>query len=49
MPVSVVFRAFHPASGFVLGDAFAAPQSGTFHTRERYKAFEYGTNYQLNP
>jgi len=36
MPVSMGFQAFRPASWFATGDTFAAPQSGTFHTRDRY-------------
>ncbi len=36
MPVSVGFQAFRPASWLVTGDTDAAPQSVTFHTRDRY-------------
>lgn len=35
MPVLVGFRTFRPASSFVSWDTDAAPQSGTFHTRDR--------------
>ncbi len=34
MLVLVGFRAFCPASWFVTVVTFAAPQSGTFHTRD---------------
>ncbi|MDI3520025.1 MAG: hypothetical protein PWR04_13 [Anaerophaga sp.] len=40
MPVSVGFRAFRPASGFISWDTEAAPHSGTFHTRGRYTQVE---------
>jgi hypothetical protein len=40
MPVSVGLQAFRPASSFVSWDTEASPQSGTFHTRERYGAFK---------
>lgn len=36
MPVLVGYQASQPASWFVTVDTFAAPQSGMFHTRERY-------------
>jgi len=36
MPVSVGLQAFRPASSFVSWDTDASPQSGTFHTRDRY-------------
>ena len=35
MPVLVGFQAFRSASSFVSWDTVAAPQSGTFHTRDR--------------
>jgi hypothetical protein len=45
MPVLVGFRAFRPASSFVSWDTDAAPQSGTFHTRERYAPFVNKIDY----
>ena len=49
MPVLVGFRAFRPALWFVTGDTFAAPQSGTFHTRDRLPAsVKKGTLHDMN-
>jgi S-adenosylmethionine hydrolase len=36
MPVLEGFQAVRPASSFVSWDTDASPQSGTFHTRDRY-------------
>ena len=40
MPVLVGFQAFRPASSFVSWDTDTSPQSGTFHTRDRWRSLQ---------
>ena len=46
MPVLVGLQEIRPASRFVSWDTDASPQSGTFHTRDRWQQYDKNGNKQ---